>query len=102
LLINNNYFILLNLSLFFIGLFGIIIHQTNLLVILLCLELIILACALNFIYISKFFNEEKGQIFALLLLIISAAETAFGLGLIIRIHKTYKVSNITYFNRFRY
>jgi NADH-quinone oxidoreductase subunit K len=97
-----NYFILLNFILFFIGLISIITNQTNLLTILLCLELIILTCALNFIFISQLFNDNKGQIFALLLLVVSAAETAFGLGLIIRIYKIQGISNILQFKRFKY
>jgi len=97
-----SYFILLSFILFFIGLFGIIISQTNLLTILLCLELIILTCALNFIFISRSLSDIKGQIFALLLLVVSAAETAFGLGLIIRIYKTQEINNIIQFKRFKY
>jgi NADH-quinone oxidoreductase subunit K len=93
---------LISIFLFFIGLIGIISFQTNLLIILLCLELMILSCALNFIFISKFFNDPKGQIFALLLLAVSAAETAIGLGLLIKIYKIINTTNILLFNRFRY
>jgi NADH-quinone oxidoreductase subunit K len=92
----------ISLFLFFIGLAGIIIFQINLLIILLCLELIILSCALNFIFISKVFNDPKGQIFALLLLAVSAAETAIGLGLLIKIYRVTNTTNIFIFNRFRY
>jgi NADH-quinone oxidoreductase subunit K len=92
----------ISLFLFFIGLVGIISFQVNLLIILLCLELIILSCALNFIFVSKLFNDPKGQIFALLLLAVSAAETAIGLGLVIKIYRVINTTNIYIFNKFRY
>jgi len=101
------YFILFftSLILFLIGLLGVFILQTNLLVILLCLELIIIACALNFIYISKTLSNPDGQIFALLLFAVSAAETAIGLGLFIKVYQLnflVESTNIISFKKFRY
>jgi len=95
----------ISLVLFFIGLYGIIVIQVNLLIILLCLELIIVACALNFIFISKVLFDPSGQIFALLLFAISASETAIGLGLLIKIYQLNFLPNsntILSFNKFRY
>jgi NADH-quinone oxidoreductase subunit K len=91
-----------SLVLFFSGLVGFIIIQRNLLIILLCLELMILACALQFIFVSKLFVDPKGQLFALLLIAVSAAETAIGLGLVLKIYRVYNTVNIIKFNRFRY
>jgi len=96
----------IGLFLFFIGLVGLISLQRNLLISLLCLELIIIACAVNFIFISKFFDDPKGQIFALFLFAVSAGETAIGLGLLIKIYLLDYIqnnsNNMYYFNKFKY
>jgi len=95
---------IISIFLFIIGLFGILL-QNNLLIILLCLELIIIACAINFIFISKSLSDPSGQIFALLLFAVSATETAIGLGLLIKIYQLNFLSNSTNilsFNKFRY
>jgi NADH-quinone oxidoreductase subunit K len=95
----------MSLVLFFIGLLGLVI-QNNLLMILLSLELIIISCGLNFIFISKSFNHFSGQIYALLLFAVSACETAIGLGLLVKLYLlnyNYPNSlNILYYNKFRY
>jgi|SRR6185437_9695694 len=99
-----NLLFFISFILFFIGLFGILL-QNNLLIILLCLELIIIACAINFIFISKSLTDSTGQIFVLLLFAISATEIAIGLGLLIRIYQLNFLSNSTNilsFNKFRY
>lgn len=87
---------------FIIGLIGILFFQNNFLIILLCLELMILGCALNFLIASKVFGDSKGQIFALLLLTISTAETAVGLSLFIKIFQKRNNMNIYSFRRFKY
>jgi NADH-quinone oxidoreductase subunit K len=96
----------ISLIFFLVGLVGLICLQRNLLIILLCLELIIISCAVNFIFISKFFNDPKGQVFALLLFAVSAGETAIGLGLLIKIYLLNYIqnnsNNVYYFNKFRY
>jgi len=99
-----NLLFIFSISLFLIGLFGVLI-QNNLLIILLCLELIIIACSLNFIFISKSLVDTQGQIFALLLFATSAAEIAIGLGLLIKIYQLNflaNTTNIVSFNKFRY
>jgi len=94
-----------SLTLFFIGLLGLLI-QNNLLIILLSLELIIIACSVNFIFISKSFNDANGQICALLLLAVSASETAIGLGLLVKLYLLNynypNTLNILYYNKFRH
>src|SRR5258706_6445231 len=92
----------ISLFLFLISLVGIMINHTNFLGVLLCLELMILSCSIIFISISKIFNDPRSQIFALLLLVVSAGETAIGLGLIIKIYRKSTSINLFKFNRFKY
>jgi NADH-quinone oxidoreductase subunit K len=68
---------------FFAGLLGCFIVKRNLLVLLLCIELILIAVQLNFIISAYNFNDILGQIFNLFILMIAAAEVAIGLALLI-------------------
>jgi NADH-quinone oxidoreductase subunit K len=71
--------ILFTTSLFFIGLFGIILNNTNIIAILMSIELMLLAINLNFLVFSYFYGHEVGIVFALMILTVAAAESAIGL-----------------------
>ena len=62
---------------------GIICNKRNLMLMLICFELIFFAVALNFIFFSCFNYHFTGQILALLIVSVAAAETVIGLSLII-------------------
>ena len=83
--INLNLMLGLNLSslLFFLGLFGILWNQKNIIIIFLCVELMLFGVGLQFLFFSLFFNYSLGYIFALLILTVATAETAIGLGIIV-------------------
>ena len=72
-----------NLFVFLVGLFGIITNRRNILIALMCIELILLSLNLNFIIFSVYFDDLYGQIFSLFILTIAAAESAIGLAIII-------------------
>lgn len=69
--------------LFCIGLFGIIFNKQNLITILLSIELILLSINLNFLFFSLILDDIVGEIFALIILTVAAAESAIGLAIII-------------------
>lgn len=69
--------------LFFLGLFGILWNQKNIIIIFLCVELMLFGAGLQFLFYYLFFNYSLGQIFSLLILTVATAETAIGLGIII-------------------
>ncbi|MDP3318532.1 MAG: NADH-quinone oxidoreductase subunit NuoK [Bosea sp. (in: a-proteobacteria)] len=69
--------------LFTLGVFGIFINRKNVIVILMSVELILLAVNLNFVAFSSFLNDIVGQIFALLVLTVAAAEAAIGLAILV-------------------
>lgn len=79
LLIKNN--IIAGFILILAGLFGILKNNSKFLILLMCLEIILLGVNLSFINISAFLNDFNGQIFALFILTIAAAESAIGLAL---------------------
>jgi len=73
----------INFFLFFIGLIGMILNRRNILIILMCIELVLLSLNLNFILFSVYFDDLYGQLFSLFILTIAAAESAVGLAIII-------------------
>jgi NADH-quinone oxidoreductase subunit K len=69
--------------LFTIGVFGIFINRRNIIVILMSIELILLAVNINFVAFSVFLHDVVGQIFALFVLTVAAAEAAVGLAILV-------------------
>ena len=75
--------IIANIILFFTGVFGILHNKRSVLVILMCVELMLLGVNLNFVVASVYLDDFYGQIFALFILTIAAAESAIGLAILI-------------------
>ena len=69
--------------LFTLGVFGIFINRKNIIVILMSVELILLAVNLNFVAFSAHLNDLQGQVFALMILTVAAAEAAIGLAILV-------------------
>jgi len=69
--------------LFTIGVFGIFLNRKNIIVILMSVELILLAVNLNFVAFSAELGDLAGQVFALLILTVAAAEAAIGLAILV-------------------
>ncbi len=69
--------------LFLIGLFGIVLNRKSIIHIIMCVELVLLSLNLNFIVFSIYLDDLYGQIFALFVLTVAAAESAIGLALLI-------------------
>ena len=72
-----------NVLLFFIGLTGVILNRRNILIILMCVELLLLSLNMNFILFSVYLDDLYGQLFSFFILTIAAAESAIGLAIII-------------------
>lgn len=69
--------------LFTLGVFGIFLNRKNVIVILMSVELILLGVNINMVAFSSFSGELTGQIFALLILTVAAAEAAIGLAILV-------------------
>jgi len=69
--------------LFTIGVFGIFLNRKNVIIILMSVELILLAVNINFVAFSGHLNDLAGQVFALLILTVAAAEAAIGLAILV-------------------
>ncbi|MFC4350772.1 NADH-quinone oxidoreductase subunit NuoK [Fodinicurvata halophila] len=69
--------------LFTLGVFGIFLNRKNVIVILMSLELMLLAVNINLVAFSTFLNDLVGQVFALFILTVAAAEAAIGLAILV-------------------
>ncbi|WP_339747324.1 NADH-quinone oxidoreductase subunit NuoK [uncultured Maricaulis sp.] len=69
--------------LFTIGVFGIFVNRKNVIVVLMSVELILLAVNVNLVAFSSFLGDLTGQVFALFVLTVAAAEAAVGLAILV-------------------
>ena len=69
--------------LFTLGIFGIFLNRKNVIIILMSIELILLAVNLNLVAFSAFLGDLVGQIFAMFVLTVAAAEAAIGLAILV-------------------
>ena len=69
--------------LFTLGILGIFLNRRNVIIILMSIELILLAVNLNFVAFSTFLQDMVGQLFAMFVLTVAAAEAAIGLAILV-------------------
>jgi NADH:ubiquinone oxidoreductase subunit 11 or 4L (chain K) len=69
--------------LFTVGVFGIFLNRKNVIIILMSVELILLAVNINLVAFSSYLNDIVGQVFALFILTVAAAEAAIGLAILV-------------------
>ena len=69
--------------LFTIGIFGIFLNRKNVIVIMMSIELILLAVNINFVAFSAYLNDIAGQVMAMFVLTVAAAEAAVGLAILV-------------------
>ncbi|MGH6892378.1 MAG: NADH-quinone oxidoreductase subunit NuoK [Dongiaceae bacterium] len=69
--------------LFTIGVFGIFLNRKNVIIILMSVELILLSVNINLVAFSSFLHDMVGQVFAMLVLTVAAAEAAIGLAILV-------------------
>ena len=81
------HYLTLGAIIFTIGVIGIFLNRKNIIVILMSIELILLAVNINFVSFSIFLNDLIGQIFALFILTVAAAEAAIGLAIIVAYYR---------------
>ena len=81
--ISLSHYLILGAIIFTIGIMGIFLNRKNLIVILMCIELLLLAVNINLVSFSIFLNDVNGQIFTLFILTVAAAEAAIGLAIIV-------------------
>ena len=78
-----SHYLTLAAILFTLGIFGIFLNRKNVIVILMSIELMLLAVNLNLVAFSAFNADLVGQIFAMIVLTVAAAEAAIGLAIVV-------------------
>ena len=77
------HYLALTTSLFCIGLSGVVSNRTNLLIILMCIEVVLFSIDINFVIFSVYLDDICGQVFALFILTVAASESAIGLAIVV-------------------
>ncbi len=76
-------YLMLGAILFSISVAGIFINRKNLILLLMCIELMLLAVNTNFIAFSHYLGDQAGQVFVFFILTVAAAEAAIGLAILV-------------------
>jgi NADH-quinone oxidoreductase subunit K len=84
--VNIGWYLVVSAIIFCIGAGGVLVRR-NPLVILLCLELMLNGANLSLVAFSRLWGGEDGQIFALIVMVVAAAEVTVGLGLVVAIYR---------------
>jgi NADH-quinone oxidoreductase subunit K len=77
------HYLIVGAALFCLSVAGIFINRKNVIVLLMCIELMLLAVNLNFIAFSHFNQDVAGQVFVFFILTVAAAESAIGLAILV-------------------
>jgi NADH-quinone oxidoreductase subunit K len=77
------YYLAVAAILFTIGVFGIFLNRKNVIIILMSVELILLSVNINLVAFSSFLGDMVGQVFAMFVLTVAAAEAAIGLAILV-------------------
>ena len=93
-MITLTHYLVLGAILFALSVAGIIINRKNLIVLLMCIELMLLAVNINFIAFSRFLGDPAGQVFVFFILTVAAAEAAIGLAILVTLFRNRRTINV--------
>jgi len=80
--------------LFSIAVAGIFLNRKNVILLLMCIELLLLAANFNFIAFSRYLNDINGQVFVFFILTVAAAESAIGLAILVVLFRERRSINV--------
>lgn len=81
------HYLILGAILFGLGMLGVMLNRKNVILLLICVELMLLAVNTNFIAFSHYYNNIAGQIFVFFILTVAAAEAAIGLAIVLLLYR---------------
>ena len=88
------HYLALGAALFCISVAGIFLNRKNVIVLLMCIELMLLAVNINFVAFSREMNDAAGQIFVFFILTVAAAEAAIGLAILVTVFRNRRTINV--------
>ena len=89
-----SHYLTISAALFTIAVAGIFINRKNVILLLMCVELLLLAVNFNFIAFSRFLGDTTGQVFVFFILTVAAAEAAIGLAILVVLFRTRRSINV--------
>ena len=93
-MIGIQHYLVVSAILFVMGVLGIFANRKNVIVLLMCIELMLLAVNINFVAFSRQFGDPAGQIFVFFILTVAAAEAAIGLAILVTLFRTRHTINV--------
>ena len=93
-MIGLQHYLTISAILFSLSVAGIFINRRNLILLLMCIELMLLAVNFNFIAFSRYLGDETGQIFVFFILTVAAAEAAIGLAILVVLFRNRQSINV--------
>ena len=97
-IVTATHYLVLAAVLFSLSVAGIFINRKNVILLLMCIELMLLAVNFNFITFSRMLGDELGQIFVFFILTVAAAEAAIGLAILVVLFRTRQSINVEELN----
>lgn len=88
------HFLTLSAILFSLSIAGIFINRKNVIILLMCIELMLLSVNMNFIAFSRFLDNLDGQVFVFFILTVAAAEAAIGLAILVVLFRNRQTINV--------
>jgi len=93
-LITVSHYLVLAAVLFSLSVAGIFINRKNVILLLMCIELMLLSVNFNFIAFSRMLNDTLGQVFVFFILTVAAAEAAIGLAILVVLFRNTRSINV--------
>ena len=94
-MIGLQHYLTISAILFSLAIAGIFINRRNLILLLMCIELMLLAVNMNFVAFSRFLGNLDGQVFVFFILTVAAAEAAIGLAILVVLFRNRRTINVT-------
>jgi len=81
------HYLMLSVVLFSLSLVGMILNRKNIILLLVCIELMLLAVNTNFVAFSHYYGGTAGEVFVFFILTVAAAEAAIGLAIVMLLYR---------------
>ena len=97
-MITLTHYLTISAVLFAISVAGIFLNRKNVILLLMCVELLLLAVNFNFIAFSRYLDDTAGQVFVFFILTVAAAESAIGLAILVVLFRNRRSINVQELN----
>ena len=95
------HYIILSSILLGLSLVGMVINRRNVILLLICVELMLLSVNTNFVAFSQYHGENSGQVFVFFILTVAAAEAAIGLAIVMLLYRNRSNINVNQMNHLK-